>query len=214
MSEIFHDRAEAGAKLARELQKTKRNNPLILALPRGGVEVAAEVARVYHEPVDLLFVRKLGAEFNPELGIGAIVEGSPPQVFLNEDLVKILKVTRDYIEKEKFRQTQVMLDQQKLYRAGRERPSAKDREVILIDDGIATGATVQAALKGVKSEKPKKLTLAVPVCPPSTIEELRAHVDEVVCLLAPASFQAVGQFYRHFPRVEDSRVIQIVKTKF
>jgi len=105
----------------------------------------------------------------------------------------------------------VMQDQQKLYRSGQERPSASGREVILIDDGIATGATVKAALKALKEEKPKKLTLAVPVCPPSTILELKKLVDEVVCLLSPDSFQAVGQFFRHFPRVADERVIEIVK---
>lgn len=208
---IFHDRLEAGKKLAEALQKTKRDNPLILALPRGGVEVAAPVAAAFKVPIDVLFVRKLGAEFNPELGVGAIVEGNPPQTFLNDDLVKVLRVTPEFLETEKKKQTEVMKEQQRIFRAGRERPSATGRQVILIDDGIATGATVKAALKGLRNEKPSKLTLAVPVAPPSTVSDLRKDVDEVICLYEPEDFQAVGQFFRRFPRLTDELVVKLLQ---
>jgi putative phosphoribosyl transferase len=214
MDEIFHDRVDAGKRLAAKLKETKRDDLLILALPRGGVEVASEVAKAYKVPVDVLFVRKLGAEFNPELGVGAIVEGNPPQAFLNEDLVRVLKVTDEFLAQEKKKQSEVMAGQQKLYRGGKARPSATGKQVIVIDDGIATGATVHAALKGLKSEKPKKLTLAIGVAPPSTIAELKKEVDEIVCLLQPNDFQAVGQFFRHFPHLEDQRVIDLLNQKY
>ncbi len=210
MSQIFEDRTHAGRELAKALQLKPRKNPLILALPRGGVPVAAEVCKVLKVPVDMIFVRKLGAPFNQELGIGALVEGTPPQIFLNEDLVKVLKVDVDHIEQEKYRQLERMKDQQKTYRKGNVRASASGREVILIDDGIATGASVHAALKALKSEKPHSITLAVPVCAADTLQSLKKEVDEVICLLEPKNFKAVGQFYRNFHRVEDQEVIRLV----
>lgn len=208
---IFHDRLEAGKQLADALKKMDRSNPLVLALPRGGVGVAQPVAKALGVKLEVIFVRKLGAEFNPELGVGAIVEGNPPQTFLNEDLVKILKLSPAFLESEKQKQLELMKSQQKLFREGKERPSAKDRHVILIDDGIATGATIHAALKSLRNDKPARLTLAVPVAPPSTIANLKKEVDEVVCLHAPEDFQAVGQFYRHFPRLTDEAVVALLK---
>lgn len=211
MGQIFEDRAGAGQQLAKELQKTSRSNVMLIALPRGGVSIAAPIASALKTPIEVLFVRRLGAEFNPELGIGAIVEGNPPQTFLNQELVRVLKVSDSYIEEEKKKQLDVMRAQQKLFRAGQDRPHVAGKSVILVDDGIATGSTIHAALKGLRSEKPAKLTLAVPVAPPETIAELKKEVDEVICLLTPAEFQAVGQFYRHFPRLEDSEVLSALK---
>lgn len=210
MHEIFEDRQDAGKRLAAELNKNKRDDVVILALPRGGIEIAQQVSKVLNAPFDCLFVRKLGSEFNPEVGIGAIVEGNPPQTFLNEDLVKVLKITPDFIEQEKKRQLEVMREQEKKFRPNLKRLSLTGKSVIVVDDGVATGATVKAALKGLKSEKPKKLILAVPVAPPSTVAELKKDVDEVVCVLTPTDFQAVGQFYRRFPRLDDEKVIKLL----
>jgi len=210
MDEIFEDRQDAGKRLAAELNKNKRDDVVILALPRGGIEIAQQVSKVLNAPFDCLFVRKLGSEFNPEVGIGAIVEGNPPQTFLNEDLVKVLKITPDFIEQEKKRQLEVMREQEKKFRPNLKRLTLTGKSVIVVDDGVATGATVKAALKGLKSEKPKKLILAVPVAPPSTVAELKKDVDEVVCVLTPTDFQAVGQFYRRFPRLDDEKVIKLL----
>ncbi len=210
MSKLFDHRIDAGRQLAKELQKSKRDDVIVLALPRGGVGVAAEVARAFTIPIELLFVRKLGAPFNPELGIGAVVEGAAPQTFLNQDLIKVLKVSPDFIQQETDRQLSVIKQQQQKFRSGNQRPVVAGKSVILIDDGIATGATVQAALKCLKNERPKRLTLAVPVAPLDVISELSKEVDEVVCLHQPQHFQAVGQFYREFPQLQDEEVKRLM----
>jgi putative phosphoribosyl transferase len=210
MSKLFDHRIDAGRQLASELHKSKRDNVIVLALPRGGVGVAAEVAKAFKVPIELLFVRKLGAPFNPELGVGAVVEGATPQTFLNEDLIKVLKVSPDFLKEETERQLHVIQQQQQKFRSGNQRPVVAGKSVILIDDGIATGATVQAALKGLKNEKPKRLTLAVPVAPLDVIQELSREVDEVVCLHQPQHFQAVGQFFREFPQLQDEEVKRLM----
>lgn len=210
MAKLFDHRTDAGKQLAAELKKIKREGVVVLALPRGGVGVAAEVARAYNVPIELLFVRKLGAPFNPELGVGAVVEGVPSQSFLNQDLIQVLKVSQDFLKEETSNQLEVIHRQQKKFRAGKERASVKGKSVILIDDGIATGATVQAALKALKSENPSRLTLAVPVAPIDIISELKNEVDEIVCLYSPQNFQAVGQFYREFPQLEDEEVKRLM----
>jgi len=210
MTKLFNDRTDAGQQLARELQKSKHENIVVLALPRGGVGVASEVAKAFKVPIELLFVRKLGSPFNPELGIGAIVEGTPPQTFLNHHLIDILKVSPDFLKQEGERQLETISRQQQKFRGGRPRASVAGKSVILIDDGIATGASVQAALKGLKNENPKSLTLAVPVAPSDVIASLGKEVDAVVCLNVTEHFQAVGQFYREFPQLEDQEVKRLM----
>jgi putative phosphoribosyl transferase len=213
MSEIFEDRKDAGKKLAAALTKKSREGAVVVAIPRGGVAVALEVARELQTPLELLFVRRLGAEFNPELSVGAIVEGDPTQVSLNQELIRVLKMTDAALEAEKQKQLTTLKDQMKKFRGSSERLSLKGKKVILIDDGIATGASIHAALKAIKAENPTYLCLAVPVGAPDTMEGLAKEVDEVVCLKSPKDFQAVGQFYRNFPRMTDDGVVALLQKK-
>lgn len=209
---IFDNREKAGKALAEELKKRGETADIVLALPRGGVAVAREVAKELNAPMDLILVRKIGAPFNEELALGAIVEGTPPHTYMNEDLVNVLKVNPSHIEQEKFKQFEEIKRQQKNYRDGQARQSVEGKKVIIVDDGIATGASVHAALVGLQSEKPARLTLAIPVASPDVVKELRDDVDELVCLHTPADFQAVGQFYRNFHQVSNDEVKRLLKS--
>lgn len=208
---IFRDRRDAGQKLLKEIQGKGFESPIVVALPRGGVEVAAEIARGLKAPLDILLVRKLGAPFKRELGIGAMVEGEPPHVVLNQEMVDVLKVNETYLVEEKSVQRQEIERQHKLYRGGRARSEFRDRAIILVDDGVATGASVMAAIEGLKVQKPKSILLAIPVCPPDTAAALSQLVDKAIFLLKPFDFQAVGQFYRDFRQLTDQEVIDMLK---
>jgi putative phosphoribosyl transferase len=196
--EVFPDRTEAGRRLAERLRHLKDQRPVVLALPRGGVPVAYEVARVLEAPLDLVLVRKIGAPFQPELAIGAVVDGERPELVLNRDLISEYGIP----EIERRRQ---------LYLAGRARAPVRDRTAIVIDDGIATGATMEAALHATRRAGPRRLVLAVPVAPPDTIERLRPQVDEVVCVMVPAFLGAIGSFYRDFRQLRDEDVIGLLE---
>lgn len=206
----FEDRADAGRRLAEELKKHKVVEPKVLGLPRGGVIVAAEIAKAFHTKPDLLIVRKMGAPFNKELGIGAIVEGEPQTIFLNQDLIDVLKVPKDHLDAEKKKQQEEIERQQSTYRGSKQRASCASKTVILVDDGIATGATVHAALKALRAEKPSRLILAVPVASPDVLENLRGDAHDIVCLTSPENFQAVGQFFRNFFEVSDDEVKKLL----
>ena len=206
----FRDRADAGRQLARRLMTYAAQNPVILALPRGGVPVAFEVARELQAPLDLLFVRKIGAPGHPEFGLGAVVDGAHPQVVLNEEALAELDVPRGYIEKETRRQLREIERRRRHYLAGRRPVDVAGRTAIVVDDGIATGGTVRAALKGLARARPARLVLAVPVAPPDTVERLQAEADEVVCLLTPESFYAVGEHYDDFTQTSDREVITLL----
>jgi putative phosphoribosyl transferase len=207
---MFADRVDAGRQLAGRLTHLKDEAPIVLGLPRGGVVVAAQVADALGAPLDVLVVRKLGAPFQPELAIGAIIDGDPPQKALNDDLIRALGVDEMYIEQESAAQLEEARRRQTAYRRGRDAVDITGRTVIVVDDGVATGATVNAALIALKQTHARRLVLAVPVAPPDTIARLRERVDELVCLSAPAAFRAVGQFYRLFDQTTDEEVIALL----
>ena len=206
----FSDRHSAGWLLAQELLRFKDDRPLILALPRGGVPVAYEIAEKLHAELDVLLVRKLGAPYHPELGIGAVIDGTNPQVLLNREIVGQLSLPSGYIHNEAHRQLREIERRREQYVGDRKPVPVTGRTVIVVDDGIATGSTVRAALRAVRQKKPAKLILAVPVGAPETIESLRGECDELVCLAAPVSFNAVGNHYRDFSQTTDEEVKRLL----
>ncbi len=209
----FENRQDAGRKLARKLSESNFEDPLILALPRGGVPVAHEVAKALGAEMDLLFVKKIGAPGWPEYGIGAVVDGTNPQIVLTDEIVRQIRPSPEYIEAEVQRQLKEIARRRLTYLGDRQPIEMKDRNVIIVDDGIATGGTVKAALKGVRQNRPRKIILAVPVAPPSTLAELRDECDEIVCLSTPTPFGAVGSFYRNFDQTSDSEVISLMSSR-
>jgi len=208
---VFADRVEAGRKLAARLLKYKDQQPVVLGVPRGGVPVAFEVARALNAPLDVIIVRKLGAPGQPELGVGAVVDGEHPQTILNREITAELRVSRAYLEREVSNQLKEIHRRNLLYRAGRPRIELKDRTVIVVDDGIATGGSIRAALRGIRQQAPKKVILAVPVAPADTIASLGGEVDEIVCLSTPPTFFGIGEFYVDFHQLADGEVIRLLE---
>ena len=208
---VFADRVEAGRKLAVRLLKYKDQQPVVLGVPRGGVPVAFEVARALKAPLDVIIVRKLGAPGEPELGVGAVVDGDHPETILNREVVSTLRVSRAYLQREIHDQLKEIERRNRLYRAGRARIELKNRTVIVVDDGIATGGSIRAALRGIRQQAPKKVVLAVPVAPADTIESLRGEVDEIVCLSTPPTFFGIGEFYSDFHQLADGEVIRLLE---
>ncbi len=207
---MFTNRASAGRQLANQLLRFRAGNPMVLALPRGGVPVAFEVAEALGAPLDLLLVRKIGAPGQPELAVGAVVDGNHAEVVVNEDVRAALAVPQSFIDDQTEGKLKEIEERRRLYLRGRPRLEPAGRQVIVIDDGIATGATIRAALKGLRRAGPAKLICAAPVAPPDTIEDLRQEVDEVICLLTPAHFGAIGWFYEDFTQVTDAEVIALL----
>jgi len=208
---LFRDRRSAGLELAEALTPYAEEHPLVLALPRGGVPVAYEIARVLHAPLDLVLVRKIGAPGYPELGLGAVVDGADPQWVLNEEVLRQIQPPTDWFEKEMQRQLLELERRRHLYCGDRAAPSVAGRCVIVVDDGIATGGTVRAALKGLRKAEPDRLILVTPVGPREVIEELRSQVDELICLAMPDPFIAVGKHYLDFDQTEDREVIELLE---
>ena len=206
----FEDRQDAGIQLAVRLARFATEHPLILALPRGGVPVAFEVAKALDTQLDLLIVRKIGAPGHEEFGIGAVVDGASPQLVLNGETVRQLAVGQDYIRAETQRQLAEIERRRKAYCGDRQPIEIEGRTVIVVDDGIATGGTMKAALRGIRRNDPASLILAVPVAPSSTIRELSAECDEAICLSTPEPFGAVGAFYRDFRQTSDAEVIALM----
>jgi len=206
----FRNRAEAGRQLATHLMSFRSCNPVVLALPRGGVPVAFEVAKAFRAPLDLVLVRKIGAPGRPELGLGAVVDGAHPQLVINEDLVAELRVPSSYLETEAERQLREIERRRKCYLGDRRPLEVEDRSVIVIDDGIATGGTVRAALQALSRSRPAELVLAVPVAPPDTLAQLRAEADEVVCLLTPDPLYAISLYYDDFTQTSDPEVVTLL----
>jgi len=209
---MFTDRREAGQQLAAALKKMHLESPVVLAVPRGGVPVAFEVARALDAPLDIIVARKLGAPGQHELGLGAIVNGDHPQSVLNEEIIAALGVSPEYIKTEIENELKEIRRRQHAYRKGRAPVEVSGRTVIVIDDGIATGGSIRAALRGVRRLAPKKLVLAVPVAPSETIEALRAEADEIVCLDTPPFFYAIGEFYEDFSQTGDEEVIELLES--
>lgn len=207
----FVDRADAGRQLAARLQHLKDADPLVLAVPRGGVPVGFEIAKALGATLDLILVRKIGAPFQPELALGAVVDGDHAETVLNEEIVASLDLPEDFLKTETARQLAEIERRRKAYLGDRPQPPIAGRSAIVVDDGIATGATIRAALRAVRRNRPKRLVLATPVAPPDTVERLRPDADELVCLETPEAFFAIGQFYLDFTQLADGDVIDILR---
>jgi putative phosphoribosyl transferase len=206
---FFTDRIDAGKRLASALNDFSGKNGIVLAIPRGGVVVAFEIAKALNLPLDIIIPRKIGAPENPELAIGAVAEDGT--AILDNQLIKYLAVSKEYIVLETNRQKHEIGRRLKLYRQDASYLNLKNRDVIVIDDGIATGSTMKAALASVRNRGASSVTVAVPVGPPSTIEELNEFADRVVCLYKPEYFQAIGEFYTDFSQTPDEEVIRLLK---
>jgi putative phosphoribosyl transferase len=207
----FIDRADAGRQLAEAIASAgPLENPVVLALPRGGVPVAHEIALRLDAPLDLLFVRKIGAPGYPEYGIGAVVDSRHRETVVNEDMLRDSGATLDYVKEEAKRQFLEIDRLRGLYLADRKPLELSGRNVILTDDGIATGGTVRAGLKGLRGAGVESIVLAVPVAPHAVIDMLRAEVDRLVCLHALAHFRAVSIHYEKFPQVRDDEVVALL----
>jgi putative phosphoribosyl transferase len=206
----FQNRSEAGRALAKVLVDRVLPDPIVLALPRGGVPVAAEVARALQAPLDLVLVRKIGVEYQPELAVAAVVDGEQPEIVVNEEVRALARVSRDYIDEQAGNALAEIERRRKIYLQGRSRAPIEGRSVIVVDDGIATGTTVRAAVKALRRKAPKAIILAVPVAPAETIEALRAEFDEVVCLEMPEPFYAIGEHYIDFHQVPDEEVVRFL----
>jgi putative phosphoribosyl transferase len=206
----FRDRVDAGRKLTRALRKFRGHEAVVLALPRGGVPVAAEVAAALHAPLDLILVRKIGVPMQPELAMGAVVDGPEPHVVRNDDVIDLAGVSEEEFAATRDRELLEIERRRQKYLGNRARSEVAGRVAIVIDDGIATGATIRAALQAVRPRRPRCLVLAVPVAPSSTLFELREEADEIVCLEHHESFGAIGFYYRDFRQVNDQEVMEIL----
>lgn len=207
----FQDRDDAGRQLARALLKYKGRHPVILALPRGGVPVAARVAEKLEAPLDLVLVRKIGVPLQPELAMGAVVDGEQPLIVRNQDVIELSGVSErsfDAVCKEELAEIE---RRRARYLGDRARSGVKGQIAIVVDDGIATGATTLAAIRALRQREPKELVLAVPVAALESLQRLRSEVDAIVCLETPPDFGAIGYYYRDFRQVSDDEVIATLK---
>lgn len=204
----FADRTDAGRQLGERLLPLASESPVVVALPRGGVPVAREVALALAAPLDFLAVRKLGAPHNPEYGIGAIAEDGTRVI--DAEAVAVLGIANGALEKIVERETAELRRRVAAYRDHRPPLELAGRTVVVVDDGIATGVTDTAALRALRRREPRRLVLAVPVCPPDSIERLRAEADDVICLIAPRPFFGVGQWYGDFSQVSDAEVRSVL----
>ena len=206
----FKDRLDAGCKLAAVLTKYKDRQPVVLALPRGGVPVAAEVAVALNAPLDLILVRKIGVPFQPELAMGAVVDGGAPIVVRNEDVIRLAGIGEQDFKAVCEQELAEIERRRQRYLGSRERVDIAGRAVIVIDDGIATGATTRAALRATRMRNPKTLVLAVPVAPTENLAAMREEADDVVCLEDYAQFGAIGYYYSDFRQISDQEVTDIL----
>jgi putative phosphoribosyl transferase len=206
---IFKDRHEAGLKLAAKLEKYRAQpQTVVMGLARGGVVVAHAVAQALQLPLDVIVIRKVGAPDQEELAIGAVDEEGDG--FFNQGIIRSLNISSSYIQKEVDRQKKVAGERAALYRKGKKKIDIEGQTVIVVDDGIATGASVRAALLGLKKKGAGRVVLAVPVAAADTLKSLSKEVDETVCLYAPSDFMAVGQFYQKFHQTSDEDVIKLL----
>jgi len=209
---IFQNRIDAGQKLAKALKEKLPESDLkkaiVLALPRGGVVVGGQLAQILKIPLDVIITRKIGAPGNPEFAIGAV--GLKSNSIFNQEVIASYGISRDYLEKEIKKEKLEIMRRYDLYRRGKPPLNLRNKVAIVTDDGIATGATMQAAILEIKLQKPAKIILAVPVAPPESIDTLKAAVDEVVCFETSEPFFAIGNFYQNFQQTEDKEVIEIL----
>lgn len=208
MANRFRDRTDAGRRLARLLTDRNLADPVVLALPRGGVPVAAEVAAALRAPLEVFVARKLGAPGQPELGIGAIAEGDG--LVVDRRAVDFLGLSDDDVATLAGQQRRELMRRVRLYRGDRPLPDLAGRDVVLVDDGLATGVTAEAALRSLRGRRPRTLVLAVPACAAATAQRLRAEADGVVCALTPLDFTAVGLWYEDFEQTTDAEVLELL----
>jgi putative phosphoribosyl transferase len=202
----FPDRRAAGRLLAQALISRGLVNPVVLALPRGGLPVAAEIAKAMRAPLDIMLVRKVGVPYQPELAVAAVVDAGAPEIVVNKDVAEAAGVSRAYIDEAAMREFKEIERRRKAYLEGRVRVALEGRAVILVDDGIATGVSVRAAVRALRQKRTKSITLAVPVAPQEAIAALSKDVD-IVCLATPEPFFAIGLHYVDFHQLSDQEVI-------
>jgi len=206
----FHDRTQAGRLLAAQLTPyAQRDDVLVLALPRGGVPVAYEVARALDAPLDVYVVRKLGVPGQEELALGAIASGGVR--VLNPDVVSALRISEAEIDAITAREQAELERRERLYRGDRALPAVSERTVILVDDGLATGATMRAAVQALRQLRPRRLVVAVPTGAPETCADLEREVDQLLCLISPEPFYGVGFWYDHFTQTPDAEVTRLLR---
>ncbi len=203
----FENRKQAGKLLAQALTAYKDRRPVVLALPRGGVPVAAEVAEALHAPLDLILVRKIGVPMQPELAMGAVVDGDKPLIVRNEDVIALAGIAEEEFKRVCESELAEIERRRQRYLGGRARAEIEGKTAIVIDDGVATGATTRAALRATRARKPDTLVLAVPVAPTESLAALREEADEVVCLEDYEDFGAIGYYYADFRQTSDQEVI-------
>lgn len=206
----FANRSQAGKQLAAALLQYRSEHPVVLALPRGGVPVAAEVAAALNAPLDLVLVRKVGVPYQPELAMGAVVDGDAPLIVRNEDVIQLAGVDDATFKSVCDGELAEIDRRRRRYLGGRRRAKVADRTAIVVDDGIATGATTRAALRATRMQSPKKLVLAVPVAPTESLAAMREEADEVICLEDHEAFGAIGYYYSDFRQISDEEVIEIL----
>jgi putative phosphoribosyl transferase len=210
MTRAFANRTQAGQSLAQALLPLKLERPVVLALPRGGIPVALEVARALDAPMDLLLVRKIGVPWQRELAVAAVVDGTRPEIVIDEEVQRSTGIERSYIEAEAQRELQEIERRRRVYLKGRAPVEVTGCTAIVVDDGIATGTTVRAALKALRRREPAHLVLAVPVAPSDTVEALAREVDRIVCLRQPEPFYAIGLHYEDFSQLDDREVLDLM----
>lgn len=207
MSE-FRDRKDAGRRLAVELRSYATERPIVLALPRGGVPVGYEIAHALHAPLDVRVVGKVGAPWRTELGLGAVAEGG--YLDLNPEVLERVGLSQDELTKAVESKQHEVQERLLLFRGHHPRPTLRNRTVILVDDGIATGGTIRAAIRSIRAQGPKAIVLAVPVATPGTVRALASEVERVVCLSTPVDLYAIGLWYADFAQVSDDEVVRLL----
>ena len=206
----FTNRRDAGQRLAEALEKYKEQRPVILALPRGGVPVAAEISTRLSALLDLILVRKIGVPAQPELAMGAVADGATPIVVRNEEIIREVGVDDPSFRRAQDHELKEIERRRRCYLGDRPFVDIADRLAIIVDDGVATGATTRAALRSASSRKPSQIVLAVPVAPARAVAQLRQEVDEVICLQTPKDFYAIGAYYDDFAQVSDDEVRRLL----
>ena len=206
---MFKDRIDAGQRLANELSSLVDQEYVVLGIPRGGVTVAYEVATKLGIPLDVVISHKVGAPYNHEVAVGAVTEGG--NVFWDERLMKILGVMPDLLEGAVKEVAKEIERRTKLYRGGKSKIDLKGKNIVLVDDGIATGFTLLAAVRSIKNQNPLSITLAIPIASKEALHKIEGEVDRIICLEIPEDFRSVGQFYEEFVQITDDEVIELLK---
>ncbi|MFS8116216.1 phosphoribosyltransferase family protein [Rhizobium jaguaris] len=208
---MFEDRTEAGQKLSEALYHYRDHDVVVLGLPRGGIPVAFEIAKALHAPMDIVLVRKIGVPAEPEVAMGAVVDGIHPHIFRNEAVIRRACVTEKVFLTVAAEELREIAKRKAVFKDILPRRDIKGKTVILVDDGLATGSTIKAALSAIKGSGVCRTVIAVPVAPASAISALESEADEIICLEAAHFFRGVGDFYRHFPQLSDDDVIEYLR---